>query len=261
MAGGVAQEQGAAAFVGALGGELADLGAALGEAGVDRRGGDGTGGNVEQIEARALAQKPDGQGGGVPGRARGVEMRGDLGAVVILGGGTDDGRDGEGDVGHALEQLLDLAAFPGELLGVGEVLVLAAAAAGEERADRFDAVGRGDEDGEQVGLGEVLMVAKDAGAHAFAGEGEGHHDDPARGGIGRMGHATDADAEVGEGAYLQLELGVVGEGIGVEGFLAAHQTHETHETPGEEDFLFVSFRVFRGPWPRSNSSPVSKIRE
>ena len=42
---------------------------------------------------------------------------------------------------HVLQQFLDLPAFPGELLGVGQVLVLAPAAAAEERTLRGDAVG------------------------------------------------------------------------------------------------------------------------
>ncbi len=46
----------------------------------------------------------------------------------------DDRGDGKLDAGQVLQELGDLALLPRELLGVGEVLVLAATAAAEERA-------------------------------------------------------------------------------------------------------------------------------
>lgn len=73
-----------------------------------------------------------------------------------------------------------MALFPRELFGVGEVLVLAATTAGEERTDRGDAVRRGRKDLDEVGFGEIFLVAEDAGADAFSGERERDHDDPAR---------------------------------------------------------------------------------
>ena len=148
----------------------------------------------------------------------------------------------------------DLPLFPRELFGVGEVLVLAAAAAGEERAGGGDAVGRGREDGDEVGLGKIFLVAEDAGADAFAGEREGDHDDPA-GGIFDFGFlifdwrkldAAEAAAEVSERGDLELDLLVIGErGVLEFLFVFNHETHEIHERDGDEaDSFFVCFVCF-----------------
>ncbi len=81
--------------------------------------------------------------------------------------------------------------LPGQLLGVGEVLVLAAAAAAIEGAGRRDPVGRGDQHLDQVGLRVVLVVAEDPHAHPFAREGEGIiTTQPGAGLSGRMTRAS-----------------------------------------------------------------------
>lgn len=55
-------------------------------------------------------------------------MGSDFGAVAPFLGGGNGGRYGGFNLGHVLEQFLDLAGFPSELLVVGQVLVLAATA-------------------------------------------------------------------------------------------------------------------------------------
>lgn len=220
-AGGFAEEERGAAGVGVALGE--DASANFGEAGVDGVGGDGAARDVDEVEARALAEKADreigalrgvaregrwkmgdgggvgdgagdggflGGGGGVGGRKCGggkegaprrIEMRGDFGPIAVGARGGNDGGDGEGDAGHVFEEFGDLPALPVSLLGVVEMLILAAAAAAEERAAGLDAMRRGCEDGDEVGFREVLVIAEDAGADAFAGEGEGDHHHPAAG--------------------------------------------------------------------------------
>src|SRR5690606_38552908 len=96
----------------------------------------------------------------------------------------------------------------------------------EERAFRINAVRRRREHRKEVGLGIVLVVAIDARADFLAGQGKRHHDDPF---ILTYGHATEADAEVGERGNLQLDLGAIGKGMVVELFLFHHETHERHE--------------------------------
>ena len=68
-------------------------------------------------------------------------MRGDLRAVAVGFGRADDGVNRVGDASHVLKELGDLPLFPNKLFGVTEVLVLAAAAAGKQRANGRDAVG------------------------------------------------------------------------------------------------------------------------
>ena len=89
---------------------------------------------------RRLARSDDGFAAGTdPGLALprfDREVRRDLGAVAELARRGDDRRDGEVRAGQVLQQLAHLLALPAQLLGVGKVLVLAAAAAAEERAPR-----------------------------------------------------------------------------------------------------------------------------
>ena len=141
--------------------------------------------------------------------AVGIEVGGDLAAVGEFLRGGDDGGDGELDTGHVVEEFLDLAALPFQLGGVGEVLILAAAALAKEGAARLDAVGRGAEDGGEVALAEVFVVPVDAGADEFAGQGKGDHDDPAV-------ETTEALPHVGEGGDFQVYLLMVGEGVRME---------------------------------------------
>ena len=81
-----------------------------------------------------------------------------------------------------LQQLAHLALLPVELLGVGEILVLAAAAAAEKRTAGRHAVWRWCQHLDEVGLGVVLVVPEHPRPHALAGQGEGHHDHPPRAG-------------------------------------------------------------------------------
>ena len=152
-------------------------------------------------------------------------MRGDLRPVPEGLRRADHRLHREFQAGHVLDEFADLALLPQELLLIGEVLVLAAAAATEQGADRIDPVGGGLQDLHQVRLREILVVSEDAGADLLAGKGEGDHDHPAGGllpGGCRQGIATEADAQVGEGHHLELDLLVVGEWNGVEGFMAGH---------------------------------------
>lgn len=128
-----------------------------------------------------MAEETDGKlsnEGLVAGFLGELEVGGDFGTVDVLGGRADDGIYRVGEASHVLQQVFDLLAFPDELGGVAEVLVLAAAVATEKRARWFDAVGGCGEDLDEVGFGEVLLVAEDAGADAFAGQAERDHDDP-----------------------------------------------------------------------------------
>ena len=245
----LAEQQGGAVGVGGAPGQ--DLGADRRQALVDRRRGDRAVRHVQQVEARALAQETDRHRQAL---ARRVEVRRDLGPVAELAGRGHDGRDGKLDAGHMQQELGDLALFPGELGGVRQVLVLAPAAAAEQRAAGRHAVRRGREHFQEISLGEILVVAEHPHPHALAGEGERHHDHPA-GGIFvfripifdfRQPDATEAGAEVGKRGNLQLELGVIGERLVVEFLGFGHETHEIHERAGNEDVLFRVFGVFRG---------------
>ena len=173
---------------------------------VDGLGGDGAGGNVDEFLATAVAEEADGSDGSVFGD---VEVRGDFGAIVVFAGRGGDWFDGEVDPGHVAEEFLDLLTFPDELFGVGEVLVLAAAAVGEERALRGDAVRGWDEDCDEIGLAEVFVVAVDPGADGFAGEGEGDEDDPAV-------DAAEALAHVRQGGDFEVDFLMIGERVRIE---------------------------------------------
>ena len=60
--------------------------------------------------------------------------------------------------------------------GVVGVLVAASAADAEVRAIGCYAVGRGNEDGVQIGFGEAALIFGDGGGDGFAGQGEGDED-------------------------------------------------------------------------------------
>jgi hypothetical protein len=180
----------------------AGLFAHLGQFLVDFRGGDFAVRHIDQVEARALFQETDGgfffwraglrtrrfdrgRCGDRPS-IPGLEMRRDFRPIPEFPRRADDGVHGKFDAGHVFQQFLDLLALPFQLLGVGKVLVLAAAALAEKRAFRIDAVRRGRENLQQVGLGIILVVAEDAGADLLARQREGHHDDPAAGRRGNL---------------------------------------------------------------------------
>ncbi|HWA26637.1 MAG TPA: hypothetical protein VG734_13335 [Lacunisphaera sp.] len=202
-------------------------------------------------------------------------MRRDLRPVSEFAWRTDHGGDGELDAGHVLQQFLHLLALPLQLFGVDQVLVLAAAAGAEERALGVDAVRRGRQHLQQVGLGEILVVAIDPRADLLAGQREGDHDDPpavapVRGAMARPArliifpvlgppssifcprfpglwqrHPPQAYAEICEGGDFQLDLGAVREGTVVE-LLFAHKTHETTRyQAGEEKSRSGGTRIAR----------------
>ena len=252
MAAGVAEQERGGAHIFAGRGAGVDGGASGGEFFIDGVGRDVAARDVDDVEARALAQKTDGRRRGWV--ARRIKMRGDFRAVAVGFGRTDDGVHGVRDAGHVFEQFGDLALFPQELLGVSEMLILAAAAAGEKRAHGRDAMRRRREDGNEIRLGVILVVAKNAGADAFAGQTERHHDDPFGGGVFRMWNARQAHAVVGERGDLQLELGVIRERE-VVGFLFGfyHRKHKIHESEeDEEDSFFVCFAGFMVRWRRGS---------
>jgi hypothetical protein len=67
---------------------------------------------------------------------------------------------------------------------------------------------------------------------------EGHHDDPlgffAGGGIAQ-GHASEADAEIGQRGDFQLQLVMVGERVLVKFFLFSHRGTEDTERERKEE--------------------------
>ena len=116
----------------------------LGQLAVDLRRGDRAYRHIHNLEARALLQKSNGlrlRLSGLRFPRSDMKMRGDLGAVAVFPRRRHGGRDGKRDPGHVLQQFLHLPPLPGELFAIGEMLVLAAAAASEQRAPRGDAVG------------------------------------------------------------------------------------------------------------------------
>lgn len=136
---GIAEEKGGAAKKLSGSGAGVNRGAGGGEFFVDGVGCDVAVRDIDDVESRALAEEADGRRRG--GVARRIKMRGNLRAVAVGFGRADDGINRVGDAGHVLKQLGDLTLFPNELFGVSEVLVLAAAAAGKQRANGRDAVG------------------------------------------------------------------------------------------------------------------------
>ena len=78
-----------------------------------------------------------------------------------------------------LEQLFDLLLFPGQLLGVGEVLILAAAAFTEQRALWLDPRRRCLQDLDQIRLAVVLVIAEHPRADTLVRQGEGDENHPA----------------------------------------------------------------------------------
>ncbi len=112
------------------------------------------------------------------------------------------------------EEFADLALFPEQLVGMSEVLVLAATATAEERAaGRLCARGRR-QHRDEVGLGEILVIAEHPHADAFAGQRERDHNYPLGLGFPGQSDPAQAGAEVGERGDLKLELGMVREGVG-----------------------------------------------
>jgi hypothetical protein len=172
-----------------------------------------------------------------------------------LAGRSDDGSNRKlGNASQVLKQFGDLTAFPLQLRGVCEMLVLAAAAASEQCAARRDAVRRRAQDLQEIRLGEVLVVAEHPGPHTLSGEGKRHHHNPAGarlsgvyvGRRSRLGEfdPPKTDTEIGQSRDFKLDDGVISEGLVVE-LPFAHERHGTHENEGgeEKDFVFLSVSV------------------
>ena len=99
------------------------------------------------------------------------------------------------DVGQRLHDLLLLEA---QLRLVAQGLPLAAAALVGARAVRADAQGRGVEELDDARLGEAALAARDADAHAVAGQAAAHEEDEvvdARDALAAVGEPVDADVE------------------------------------------------------------------
>ena len=112
----------------------------LGEGVVNLVHGDGAVGDIDKEVAAAVLEESD--LGGLAGFGF-LKMGGELGPVAPLDGRGDGGEDVEVEPGHVIEEFADLAGLPGELLFVGEVLVLAAAAFSKERAFGIESAGGG----------------------------------------------------------------------------------------------------------------------
>jgi len=95
-------------------------------------------------------------------------------AVAGLARGGEEGCDGEitGEAADASQDVNELFMFEAELFIVGNVLVLAAAAGREVRAEGGGAVRGSGEDGERFGEEEALLALDDARADMLAGEDE-----------------------------------------------------------------------------------------
>ena len=172
--------------------------------------------HIHDTEAAAVLEEADLADGSVAGLR---EVRGDLGAIAKFFGRGDDVLHRKLSAGHVLEEAGDLFLLPLELLGVGEVLILAASATREQRATRLHAMRRGLDDTDEIDLAVVLVVGVNAAKDKFAGQGEGDEHDPAV-------HTGEALSEVRERINAQLQLLMIGEGGGDE-FLgrAAHGAH------------------------------------
>ena len=160
--------------------------------------------HVDHPRARARLDEAD--GGPLAVAPLHVVLRRELRAVAELLRRADRRADGGAvEAAGAREELGDVARLHPQLLGVLDVLVLAAAAHAEERAARLRAHRRRRADHlEQVGVRVALVVAEDARAHRLAGQRERHHHDPAAVvavGVARVGrelHAADAVAQAAE---------------------------------------------------------------
>ncbi len=96
------------------------------------------------------------------------------------------------------EEFADLAGLPLELFFVGKVLILAASAGAEVRAMGLDAIGRGFDDFDEVGVRAIGLISPDLGADFFARQGEGDEDDPAI-------RFCNTGSEVGESFDLEID--------------------------------------------------------
>ena len=125
---------------------------------------------------------------------------------------------------HVLEQFLDLARFPAQLLLVIEVLVLAAAALAEERAFGLQSVSRCFNDLKEIGLTVRCVVAIDTSPDFFTRQGVWHKDNPPFLLLFLSGelHPGNADTEVTQSGNFQFDFLVVIKRVGVEFFRFAH---------------------------------------
>lgn len=138
----------------------------------------------------------------------------ELDAVAVVEGLGGEEGDGEGGVefADAAEGFEEDGAFGVELGGVSEVLVMAAAAAGEEGAGRGLAEGRGGEDFERGGAEDAAGGGGEAGADEFAGDDAGEEDDAAvEAGEGVAAVDEFFDGEVGGGGRMGCQASIVAE--------------------------------------------------
>jgi hypothetical protein len=168
--------------------------------------GDGAVLDIDHGVARACAEEADGADATA---LRAMEVRRDLGAVAVFDGRGNDLAHGVLDLRHVLEQFGDLALLRLKLLGIREVLILAAAALAEERALGRDTIGCWLQHLDEIGLAVVLVIAKDAALHQLTGERERNENDPAI-------DTGDTGALVGEVVDPDVELLMVGEGMRIE---------------------------------------------
>lgn len=89
-----------------------------------------------------------------------------------------DRGDGKFDSRHALEQFRDLATFPIQLGGVGQVLILTSAALAEKRAARSDPVRTRPDHFDEIGFRKTGAIAENTGFDPLSGKGVGNEYDP-----------------------------------------------------------------------------------
>ncbi len=98
-----------------------------------------------------------------------------------------------------LEQLPDLPRLPRQLLLVGKVLVLAAAAGPEQRATRRHPVRRGLQNRHQIALRVVFIIPENPRQHRFPRQRVGHENHPAI-------HPAHTRPEIRQRIDLQFDL-------------------------------------------------------
>ena len=115
---------------------------------------------------------------------------------------------------HVLQEFTNLPALPVKLFPVVEMLVLAAAAGGEERTAWLLTTGTGNKDFQQVSMRTTGFVLPDAGPHPFAGQAERDEDDPAPFALrARWGCSVDssqAHSQIGKGIDFKFDDLMVG---------------------------------------------------
>jgi hypothetical protein len=165
---------------------------------------------VENAVSRARHVQPQGAAVDIGGLFRGAVFRSQPGpggkgefhfiAVILLLGRRNRRQDNPGhESRQVLEALLDMASLPVQLLCVGDILPLAAAAQAEMRTERRLIRGGLRQDLDHPGLGEVRFFAGNLDAHLLAGDGMLHEDHKTR-------HPAQGLAAEGQLFYGQLQF-------------------------------------------------------